>query len=594
MKKNKRVLNECNFAGDSDKIEFLMKENEEIREMLEEKSVELNQVTDRLIGEKQLVDDLMNSSNVIIMVWELNGTVLEVNKRFTQLLGFASEEILGRKWYEVILHESDKAVVSKLIHELRTKYSVNSFENRVITSEGDFLDIMWNDTIIHEPNSDNIRIVSFGIDITEKNRSERKVHELAYKDFLTGFGNRVKFEEMMEKFISENQSFSVIYLDIDNFRQINELHGHTYGDVFLKHVSSNIREQLPDYHCFRWCGDEFMFLLMEEDEEFLRSHVLKLNEVVSEKWNYKHVEFSPTACIGVAKFPDHGCTKSEVLKNVDIALHYAKEKGKSNISMYSPLYQESMEKKIIIENMIDTSLTDHKFKLAIQPIFELAPRLIKGGEVLLRHEDPLFRYGIVDLIEVAEKTGQIIKIDRWVIRKTFQYIREYFQYLDIRIAINLSAKTISSQDTIQFLRECLVEYAVNPNKIEFEITEHSLIEDMEKSRELIQLLQSMGFRVSLDDFGTRYSSLNYLSTISFNTLKVDKSYVDGIHKEKKSFIIVKQIVNLTQMLEMSTVAEGIETEGQYDSLIEMGCKYGQGYYLSKPMEIDQFVSLLSK
>lgn len=343
---------------------------------------------------------------------------------------------------------------------------------------------------------------------------------------------------------------------------------------------------------YRWCGDEFMVLEKENSTSCIDSLVEKIFVSAEEKWCHNHIEYHPTVSIGIAKYPQDGNCREEIFKNIDIALHHSKSLGSSYASKYCSSFQNKIETKIAIENAIHKALLIDGFELNYQPIFNLSTKDISAIEVLLRWRPNTYKYSTGEFISVAEETGQILKIDHWVIRNTFEFISNHLKDSPITVSINLSARTICSSETIKFLRDCLIEYKVDAAKIEFEITEHSLIEDINESLQLVSSLKSLGFKVSLDDFGTRYSSLNYLSNMPFDYLKIDKTYIDKIVEFENDLIIVEQIVQLSKKLGLKTIAEGIETSDQLELLSSMGCDFGQGYLMAKPLKESILISLI--
>jgi len=562
-------------------------------EELSHKVIRLNQTLDDLNTEKQFVDEIFNSCNTAIMVWKLNGEVIEINNHFTEILGFDGSEIIGKKWYDCIIPANERTVVSKLFSELKKNYNVKNFENKVVTKSGMIMDMLWNDSIIQNSKTNELLVVSYGIDITSERINERKAFELAFKDKLTGFDNRIVFENDITKLIETNTPFTLYYLDIDNFRSLNEIHGHHYGDLFLKDYSLRIQDKLIGCSLYRWCGDEFMVLEKEDSTSCIESLEEQIFEITKEKWCHEHIEYHPSVSIGIAKYPEDGNCREEIFKNIDIALHHSKSQGNAYASKFCSGFQKKIEKKVAIVNAIHEALLHDGFELNYQPIFNLSTMDISAIEVLLRWRPNTFTFSTGEFIEVAEETGQIVKIDQWVIRNAFDFIAKNLNNSLITVSINLSARTICSHETVRFLRECLDEFKVDASKIEFEVTEHSLIDDITESLELVSSLKSLGFKISLDDFGTRYSSLNYLSHMPFDCLKIDKTYVDKIVSFNNDKIIVDQIIQLSRKIGLKTIAEGIETSEQLKLLSSMGCDFGQGYLLAKPLKQSNLISLLA-
>jgi EAL domain-containing protein (putative c-di-GMP-specific phosphodiesterase class I) len=322
-------------------------------------------------------------------------------------------------------------------------------------------------------------------------------------------------------------------------------------------------------------------LTIEVDE--LHKTLEELMTVTKCRWTVGKMEYYPSLSVGVTRFPDDGAKASDLLKNVEMALYKSKESGKSQAMFYEKRYEEDVQRLVYIENAISTVLQSGDFEIYYQPIYQLDQMSPRRFEALLRWKSSFKDITTGEFIEVAEKTGQILDIDRWVVRNAFHFSSTHFSEDHLKVSINLSAKSLKSPLLIQYIENEAESSGVNPSLVEFEITEHSLIDNFEFSLNIVNTLKNMGFGISLDDFGTRYSSLDYLRKIPFDTLKIDKSYIDKVTVTGKDRIIVEQIIHLANHLGLTTVAEGIETIEQKQILRELGCHLGQGYLMSKPI-----------
>jgi EAL domain-containing protein (putative c-di-GMP-specific phosphodiesterase class I) len=305
------------------------------------------------------------------------------------------------------------------------------------------------------------------------------------------------------------------------------------------------------------------------------------------------VTYYPTVSIGTARFPADADNISDLLKNLDIALHKAKSLGKGNFIAFDKIFLEESERILNIEHKINQAIEDNQFRLVYQPIYNLQNKSIRAFEILLRW-DQEENLTTGELIEIAERTGQIVKIDQWVIQNAFQSIAKYKFNEQILISINLSGQTFNSREILDYIDEKLTENNINPQRIEFEVTEHSIIQDFNYAVEMIELLRKKRFRIALDDFGTRYSSLNYLSRLPLDVLKIDKSYVDYITQNNNDSMVVEHLIQLSTKLNLNTIAEGIETKEQELLLEKIGCQMGQGYLFSKPVDIEKAVEMSNK
>jgi len=561
---------------------------------LNNKIFDLNQTMDDLVAQKQYVYEIYNNSNTAILVWNLKGEILEVNNRFIDLLGYNAEELIGKKWFEVVLPDSERIIVSDIITGLKENYNVSNFENKVKTKAGYILDMIWNDSLIQDPKSGTAIVVSFGIDITAEKENERKAFEHAYTDALTQLGNRAVFEQHIQNLIERGLVFTVYYLDIDNFRNINDYYGHKYGDLFLHAFSERLKKYFSTCGLFRWCGDEFM--IVDED-----TSIDKINQVtaiitgeLTLPWRYEIVDYNPSVSVGIVKFPEDCKTIEEIYKNIDLSLHHSKGKGLSKVSVYHPSYQKDFEHRVEIEKLIHDALQMNAFELNFQPIYHLETKTVRAIEVLIRWKDKAIKVSAGEWIAIAEETEQILKVDEWVIKAAFEFVQSNLRDRNVVTTINISSKTLLSDAFIAFVSKAKTDFDIEPSVIEFELTEHSLIDDLNSSLKQVNELKALGFKIALDDFGTRYSSLNYLSHMPFDSLKIDKSYVDKIVNHPRDLLIIKQIVHLCNQLNIVTIAEGIESIEQLALLQEIKCDFGQGYFFSKPVDEKGILTLLDE
>lgn len=569
-----------------DKNDTLLNYSKELyatQKQLKDKIQHLNIALDNLSAHKDFIHTMINNSNTAIMIWHLDGSIYEVNEHFLKVTGYKESEVLGKKWHQLILTEEDSDIYYHVRDSLEKQTSTKNFENRLKTKTGKMLDMLWNDSLIMNPVTKEQMAASFGIDITDKKKSEQRIQELAYKDQLTGLNNRFIFERDVRQRIASDTPFTLYYLDIDNFRSINEIYGHQYGDKFIRSLSKSLSQNDSNCKLYRWCGDEMMILDDSDHYQDIELRTSWLFNTATEKWLCDHIEYHPSISIGIAQFPKDGTTLDDIFKNIDIALHHAKVSGKSKASLFSTEFQKEFERMVEIENVIYEALKTDGFELYFQPIYQTITKQIHCMETLLRLTSNKQLFSTGEVIEVAENTGQILKIDRWVIENTFKFIQNHLKDTQIVVSINLSTRTIENDDTIYFLKQLIETYQIEPSKIEFEITEHTLLLNTDQSFLFVDAIKELGFRLSLDDFGTRYSSLNYLSKIPFDTLKIDKSYIDQMTTNIKSNAIVSQLIQLSHQIGLTVVAEGVEDEDQYLALKLAQCDLIQGYYFSKPI-----------
>jgi diguanylate cyclase (GGDEF)-like protein/PAS domain S-box-containing protein len=557
----------------------------------------LKEKINNILDKQKFIDTVLDHSQVAIVLWDTEGVVIDANSYYLELLGRDKKELIGNRWLDFIMEESEKPKLEAMINDLKMGRIVNSIENKIFGKDGSFAHILWNNSIVHGVEESSTYIVSFGINITKEREHELKAISLAYEDSLTGLSNRIAFEKDIESYIKSKDDFALYYMDIDQFNALNDLHGHSYGDLFLKQLSEKLKVYCTDMKVYRWSGDDFILykkyksnanpinISMEEDVENLRHFIHK-------KWQLKEVSYTPTISISSVIFPQDGLLQDELFRNLDYALYEAKRQGRGSYVSFDPGLRLAMENRIHLETKMLSALSDDHFSLFYQPIYYLDSGKLEGAEVLIRWlNEP--NVSVIEFINIAEESGIVLKLDEWVIRKAFEFLNSHQNsFGDLMLSINLSAQSIASTEFITILEELVSRFKIKTTQVQFEITEHSFLKDFEFANIQLNKLRDMGFSIALDDFGTQYSSLSYLAKLPFTHLKIDKSYIDRIATHEKERVIVAQVIQLAHSLGLSTVAEGIEYEDQRLIAAKMGCYFAQGYLFSKPLPEDMFLKLM--
>lgn len=416
----------------------------------------------------------------------------------------------------------------------------------------------------------------------------RRIHRQAYYDGLTSIGNRAMFDNDMADCIRKKKPFNVVLIDISDFKHLNELHGHEHGDRFLKYFAA-VLGGLDDVTAYRWWGDQFLLLCHgQRDEQQIVELIRSVQKKLHIGWNKEDVTFDVSTYMGAVAFPHDGTDVITLNQNLDIAIYKAKEHGKGSYQLYNESLMDEIRFLTQLESELKRAIDENLLELYCQPIYHLGSKEIKSYEILLRwfHKNSMFQ-NIGKVIAAAERTQQMDDIDRWVIRTLFGTIKSTPGLEEIHFHVNLSSASFNSDDFYDYLVDSLYAYGIDANQITLEITEHTIVSDFEKTDKTMQRLKKLGFDIALDDFGTMYSSLGYVSKLPLDTLKMDKSYIDNIIKEKTDRAIAELIIGLGDRLELAVVAEGVETEEQNDKLLQMGCQYGQGYYFERPKSIGE-------
>lgn len=418
-------------------------------------------------------------------------------------------------------------------------------------------------------------------------------------DPTTGLQNRYKMYEYIEDLmVSRDETrkrFALLFIDIDNFKWITETLGHRQGDEFLRIFGQRLKSVVPKV--FRFSGDEFI-ILTEFNDDFgiidevvanLRAEFREPIQILNDKL---YVHFS----IGISIFPDDESNADMLLRDADIAMSRAKEKGKGRVSFYNADLHRNVLSKATISQKLNKALENNEMFLNFQPIISVQNGDIHGFEVLIRWESD--ELGFVSpgvFVQIAEETGAIVEIGTWIFETACRYLKKMCEYKsDIIMSINVSPVQLRKSDFLDKIKRTINVFGINPANIQVEITETSFVEFMDGSSNLIQEIHDMGIAIALDDFGTGYSSFGYLKDMPISCLKVDKSFVDEICSKHKDYQITGSIIDMVRNLGIKTVVEGVESIEQYQILSEMKCDYIQGFLMSKPLNANDALEFVEK
>ncbi|MGB3367270.1 MAG: EAL domain-containing protein, partial [Acidaminobacteraceae bacterium] len=433
--------------------------------------------------------------------------------------------------------------------------------------------------------------------IRERIFAEEKVEQLANFDHLTGIPNLRNFNKKLslttQLSILNKTKFAIVFLDIDNFKHVNDTLGHSVGDELLIAVSNRFELTLRscDYVA-RNGGDEFIIIIENiEEGHSLNSAIKRINSVFQTPFNLSTSEINITSSIGVSIYPTHSEDTEDLIKFADIAMYNSKNSGKNKVTIFNNELSENISTKVQIINDLKFAIANNQFFLNYQPQINSITDEIVGAEALIRWMHP--EKGVIsplDFIKISEENNFIIAIGNWVIDEVFSKINQWTNNgLTIPpISINLSVKQLQSNELVDHIKYCLNKYKINPSLIEFEITETSIMLFEKQATLSIDEISNLGFGIVIDDFGVEYSSLKYIKYLPIKTLKIDKIFIDGINVNLKDEAIIKSIISLSKDLSFNIVAEGVEKNEQIDFLKKLSCNVIQGYIFSKPLSTDDF------
>jgi diguanylate cyclase (GGDEF)-like protein len=432
-------------------------------------------------------------------------------------------------------------------------------------------------------------------DISDIKRQEELIKYQAYHDALTGLPNRILLKSRIDKAIAHSarnkNRFGVIFLDLDNFKIINDSLGHAIGDMLLKEAADRLRRiARTDDTGARLGGDEFIILgedIADEKPSVILSR--RIIQAFKEPFCIKENNLHVGASIGIAMYPEDGEESDSLIKNADAAMYRAKDEGRQTFALFKPSLNESVARKLKIQKELRQAINDSNFEVYYQPKMDIKSGSIMGMEGLVRWKHAQGIISPAEFIPLAEEIGLISEIDRIVMHKAFREAGELINsgVISMKLALNCSAKSLHYKGLPEIISSALSKYNFKPEWFELEITETSIMRDIEASRAILFMLLETGISITLDDFGTGYSSLSQLKNLPIHTLKIDASFIREIENNRNDAHITESIIAMSRRVGIEVVAEGVEKESQLEFLRNVGCDIAQGYLISRPIPMKE-------
>jgi diguanylate cyclase (GGDEF)-like protein/PAS domain S-box-containing protein len=526
-----------------------------------------------------------------------DGSILSANAQACRLLGYTESELraLGRRG----LTEPDDPRVAALLDEHRREGGARG-ELELRRKDGGWVPVDVSSATFRDRSGELCASLVIR-DITDRKRAEEHIEYLAYHDELTGIPNRAHFQRAFEHAIATSQrqgmNTALMLVDLDRFKNINDIVGHETGDQLLKQVAARLRTCLRDGDVLaRLGGDEFVILMQDASSIDAVSAVAnKILEATSRPLVIDEQEFLITASIGISTSPHDGTDLKTLLRNSDVAMYRAKESGKNGFQFFSPDMDAHGRERLSIESALGRALERSEFMLHFQPKMQVSSRNVAGMEALVRWHNPekgLMQPG--EFIAIAEETGMIVPIGDWVLIEACsqgQALRAA-GYRNLRVAVNLSVRQLYDEGLARRVSQALARTGFPAENLELEITESMVMRDAEDAIKVLQALRDTGVRIAIDDFGTGYSSLAYLKRFPIDCVKIDRSFIRDLPEDRDDASITRSIIAMAHNMELEVVAEGVETVPQLDFLRAHGCDEIQGFLFSKPLGIDAFERFL--
>ena len=544
-------------------------------------------------SEKRFASLVQNSSD-IVAVLDADTSVRYASPSAQRVLGYAPESLEGTRFIDLV-HPDDKTKALSFLTSLGdSEGQTGLLEFQLRCEDGSYVVAeTLRTSLLHD---DNVHgIVLNTRDITERKRLQEELERQAFNDSVTNLANRALFSDRVghaiERQERDHKPIAVLVMDLDDFKTINDSLGHVAGDSVLREVGERLGECLRTADtAARLGGDEFAILLEDGGDGIQAVEVAdRVMQALEAPFNLEDKEVFVRASVGIAVAGGEVVTNAEeLLRNADVAMYMAKERGKGRYQVFEPAMHDTALKRLEMKADLQRALEHEEFQLYYQPVIELESGHISGVEALIRWIHPV--RGMVmplDFIPLAEETGLIVPIGRWVLREACRAaVSLHEQYPDnptFHMAVNISARQIARPEIVEEVRSILAETGLDPHSLTLEITESAMMQDMELSIERLTALKSLGVQLAIDDFGTGYSSLNYVRRFPVDILKVDKSFIDGVGEGGESSALTAAVIELAGILNLKPVAEGIERTDQLERLLQLKCDFGQGYLFAKPL-----------
>jgi diguanylate cyclase (GGDEF)-like protein/PAS domain S-box-containing protein len=538
----------------------------------------------------RLAARVISRSGEGIIISDAKGLIVEVNKAFETITGYSRADALGRNPNFLSSGRQDKEFYRRMWQTLHAEgFWQGEIWNRRKNNEifPEWLSL----SAIRDDGGEITHYVATFSDVTEAKANEARIQHMAHHDFLTGLPNRFlltdRFKQVAAAAERNETRYALLFIDLDRFKNVNDTLGHSIGDQLLRDVASRLGSIVRGTDTLsRQGGDEFLVLLGEvETPETAAIVARKLMQILGEPFLLDGHPITVTPSIGIAVSPEDGTDLDSLLKHADLAMYDAKQQGRNNYQFFRREMNARSLELLLMESDLRQALRKSEFELHYQPQISVSSGQPQGLEALLRWRHP--ERGLVspaDFIPMAEETGLILPIGQWVLNTACQQLANWRTngWPELRVAVNLSAAQFRQQDLLTQVEAALAAANLPADALELEVTESILMIDAEGTAKMLNALNAMGVTLAIDDFGTGYSSLAYLKRFSVSTLKVDRSFVNGIGIDGEDAAICSAIIGLARSLRLDVVAEGVETQAQYDWLAKAGCHIIQGYFTGRP------------
>lgn len=533
-------------------------------------------------------EQVVSEANAVIVILDREGKIQRFNRLCEEYTGAKEQDVIGKTAFDLFMSTPDASAARENVSRFFNNGGPYEVERWIKTRKGPRL-FLFRNRFVHSGSGKNeIYLICSGTDITEERRAQERLRILANTDTITGLPNRHAINELIGKAIDNrdaNEQIGLVYLDLDNFKKVNDAYGHVFGDQLLQSVALSILSCLEDGQTLaRLGGDEFIVLATQTSQSALEAMASRVLTRLRDPFRIGLIEVYSGCSLGISIAPLHGEDRESLIRNADTAMYTAKEKGRGRFSVFSPEMNQRVFEYLWLDTHLRKALQGDQLVIYYQPKVALDGK-VYSLEALVRWHSP--ERGLIppmDFISYAEESGLIVPLGRWVMLDAIRQVAEWRDKgIDLRVAVNVSARQLVDQSIFSDLKQALKEQKFDRCPIDIELTESCLIDNADQALAVIQQFRSLGAQIHLDDFGTGYSSLSQLARFPIDTLKLDHIFVQRVHDHSVSQSLVLAIIAVARALNLRIIAEGVEDMDDDAFLIQHGVDERQGYLFARPM-----------
>lgn len=543
-------------------------------------------------------EQVVSEANSVIVILDQNGNIQRFNRLSEEYTGLKEQEVIGQNVFKLFMSRSEAAASKRNITGFFRNGSSYEVERWIKTRKGQRLFLFRNKFVHSGSGKNEIFLICSGTDITEERRAQERLRVLANTDTITGLPNRNAIHELISDAITArgDTQVGVVYLDLDNFKKVNDAYGHMFGDQLLQAVALAILSCLDEGQTLaRLGGDEFIVMATDTSQGALEAMASRILTRLRQPFRIGLIEVYTGCSLGIALAPQHGNDRESVIRNADTAMYTAKENGRGKFCVFSPEMNQRVFEYLWLDTNLRKALDNDQLLIHYQPKMTWRGE-VRSLEALVRWQSP--ERGLIppmEFISYAEESGLIVPLGRWVMLDVVRQVAKWRDKgINMRVAVNVSARQLADQTIFSDLKQALKDLNFEYCPIDVELTESCIIENEELALSVIQQFSRLGAQIHLDDFGTGYSSLSQLARFPIDAIKLDQSFVRDIHKQSISQSLVRAIVAVAQALNLQVIAEGVESAKEDAFLTKNGVNERQGYLFAKPMPAAAFERWLKR